>query len=351
VAFLSLPNISLKGISAAVPLRMESNLNFDLISLEERDNLISTTGILERRMADESTCTSDLCYAAAIKLIEELGWEKESIDVLVFVSQTADYIYPATAPILQSRLGLSNSCMAFDISMGCSGYIYGLNVLGSLISHGSIKRGILLVGDTISKTCSKEDKSTYPLFGDAGTATAIEYDSGNVGIRFNLSSDGMDFKAIRIEDGGFRNQASKDSFKVEEYAIGVKRNRLQMDLDGMNVFSFGINKAPQSVMELIGKYDLDINTIDYFVFHQANLFMNELIRQKLKLIKEKVPYSLNKFGNTSSATIPLTLAATLRDKLLKEKLSLILCGFGVGLSWGSAHLFLDRIKCPDIIEI
>lgn len=351
MAFISLQNISLKGISAVVPLKIESNLNFDMISLEERQKVISTTGILERRVANEYTCTSDLCYSAAKKIIEELNWEKESIDILVFVSQTADYIFPATAPILQSKLGLSTSCMAFDISLGCSGYVYGLNIIGSIISHGSIKRGLLLVGDTISRTCSKEDKSTYPIFGDAGTATAIEYDSGNIGIRFNLSSDGTDYKAIRIKDGGFRHQVSTDSFMIEEYDLGIKRNRLQIELDGMNVFSFGINRAPQSVMELIAKYDLDINAIDYFIFHQANLFMNEMIRQKLKLNKEKVPYSLKNFGNTSSAAIPLTLTYSLREKLLKEKQSLILCGFGVGLSWGSAHLFLDRIKCPDIIEI
>ena len=271
--------------------------------------------------------------------------------MLVFVSQTADYIFPATALILQDKLGFSNSCMAFDISMGCSGYIYGLSVIGSIVTQGSLKRGILLVGDTISKTCSKEDNSTYPLFGDAGTAPAIEYDLGKIGIKFNLSSDGKDFKAIRIEDGGFRNQVSSNSFKVNGYDKEIKRNRLQIDLDGRNVFSFGITRAPQSIMELICEYDLDINTIDYFIFHQANLFMNEMIRQKLKLRKRKVPYSLKYFGNTSSAAIPLTLAHALRKRLITKRHSVILCGFGVGLLWGSAHLFLDRIKSLEIVEI
>lgn len=351
MALFNLRNIVIRGVSAAVPKRKETTLDYELIPIEEREKIVSTTGVSERRIAGADICSSDLCYAAAVKLIGELGWDRNTIDLIIFVSQTPDYIFPATAPILQARLGLEKSCMSFDISMGCSGYVYGLSVIGSLLSQGSMKRGLLLVGDTISKTCSKEDKSTFPLFGDAGTATALEYSIESEGISFNLSSDGSDHRAIIIEDGGFRNQVSAASFLVKDFEGGIRRNDLNIALDGMNVFSFGINRAPTSITELLDYFKLNKESIDYFVFHQANMFMNEMIRQKLRIPAEKMPYSIKHFGNTSSATIPLTIVNNLKEQLKTNKQSLILCGFGVGLSWGSAYLVTDRIVCPEIFEI
>jgi 3-oxoacyl-[acyl-carrier-protein] synthase-3 len=315
------------------------------------DNFLSTTGIRARRKALVETTTSDLCYAAAEKLIEQLNWDKSEIDALVFVTQTPDYILPATSPILQSKLGLSKDCYTLDISLGCSGWVYALSVLAALMQNGTIRKGLLLAGDTILKMCSPDDKSTYPLFGDAGTATALIYDPSSAGLKFNLNSDGTGYETIIIRDGGYRNQPTADSFVRQNHGEGIERSNMNLELDGMNVFSFGISKAPKSVKGLIDKFGIDKESVDIFTFHQANMFMNESIRKKLKIESEKVPYCMDEFGNTSCASIPLTLVTRKRDQLISKKLNHIACGFGVGLSWGSVYFETDNITVPELIEI
>ena len=350
MSFLSIKNVEIKGVAACVPSSIEENKDFPLFSDTEVANFIKTTGVTKRRIADAETCSSDLCLKAAEKLIEDLNWNKEEIDCLMFVSQTPDYYLPATSVVLQERLGLSQNCYTLDISLGCSGWVYAMSVISSLLSHGSMKKGLLLSGDTISKICSPKDKSTYPLFGDAGTATALQYDGNkNSNICFSFNSDGSNKKTIIVEDGGFRNPVTPESFECKIVSDGIERNGLNLDLEGMNVFSFGITKAPQSVKSLSTEYGVDLNEVDYFIFHQANKFMNEKIRRKLKLPAEKVPYSLSEFGNTSCATIPLTMVTELSKTLKSDALSHIACGFGVGLSWGSCYFKTDKIVCPDLI--
>lgn len=351
MAYLSIKHVSIKGVSAAVPANSEEVKSVESISEEDAQKFTASTGISSRRISTPAICTSDLCQSAAEVLISELGWRKEDIDCLIFVTQTPDYILPATAVVLQHKLGLSTSCLALDISLGCSGWVYGLSVMSSLASKG-IKKGLLLAGDTVTKFCSKMDKSTYPLFGDAGTATAVEFDTTSEGnLYFSLSSDGEGKDAIIIPDGGYRNQVSMDSFKDEVVADQIVRNRLQLILDGMNVFSFGISRVPESVNQLMQEFGINKEEVNDFYFHQANLFMNEKIRKKLKLEPEKVPYSLKEFGNTSAATIPLTMVTQRRTELTSMHRKNIACGFGVGLSWGSVYFETNKIVCPDLIEI
>jgi len=351
MAYLSIPNVVVRGIAVCVPPFIDENSNYP-ISEEDRIKLISTVGVARKRVADDSTCASDLCFNAAEKLIEELSWDKKEIDCLIFVTQTPDYILPATSCILQDRLGLSTECYTMDISLGCSGWVYGMSTIASIVASGfgNIRKALLLVGDTMSKITSKEDKSTWPLFGDAGTVTAIEYVAGNEGFKFHLATDGDGADSIIIKDGGYRNPFSGDSLKLQKFEEGIARTNLSCYLDGMNVFSFAISKGPQSVNKLIEKYSIDKDSVDYFTFHQANLFLNEKIRNKLKLEPEKVPYSLENFGNTSSATIPLTMVTELREALTSKKLNHIGCAFGVGLSWGSVYFSTDKIVCPELIE-
>lgn len=351
MAFLHIPSVKLRGLSTCVPKNIVENSNYPGFSPEEAEKFMQTTGVFRKRKADADICTSDLCYEAAEKLITDLNWNKEEIDCLIFVTQTPDYILPATSCLLQSRLGLNESVFALDISLGCSGWIYGLQVLSSLLSHGQLKKGLLLVGDTFLKPCSPEDKSTYPLFGDAGTATALEFDATNPGFKFHTATDGAGYEAIIIPDGGYRNEVTPSSFEMNEIEPGIKRNRLQTILDGMNVFSFGISKGPETINLLAEKFEIDLQQVDYFLFHQANLFMNEKIRKKLKLPAEKVPYSLNNFGNTSSASIPLTMCTELNNKLSNTRCNILACGFGVGLSWGSVYFETDNIMCSELVEI
>jgi len=355
MAFLSIENVIIKGVSACVPSCIQENIKLPVfLSQEDAHKFISSTGIENRRVSDEKTTTSDLCFHAAEKLIADLNWQKEDIDCLIFVTQTPDYILPATSCILQNRLGLSEECFSLDISLGCSGWVYGMSIISNLLSTGAFKKGLLLVGDTLSKINSKDDKSSYPLFADAGTATALEHQKNMTKIKkiyFHLATDGSGFETIIIPDGANRNRVSPESFINKEYGEGIVRNNLNIALNGMDVFSFGISKAPQSVNKMIEHFNLDKEAINYFIFHQANLFMNEKIRKKLKLPEEKVPYSLKEFGNTSSATIPLTMVTQLQRKLQNEKLKLIGCGFGVGLSWGSIYFSTDKIICSNLIEI
>jgi 3-oxoacyl-[acyl-carrier-protein] synthase-3 len=351
MATFSISDIAIKGISCCVPKNKQLNRELSLMSSDEIEKFIDATGVEERRIADYDTCTSDLCFQAAEKLISELSWNKEDIEVLVFVSQTADYILPVTSTILQERLGLSQGCVAFDVPLGCSGYVYGMSIISSMMNATGLKKGLLLAGDTSSKLLSEEDKSTIPLFGDAGTATAFEYDANANDLYFDLGSDGSGKNAIILKDGGARNRITPISLKYNEFESGIKRNSCHLVLEGMDVFSFGISQAPKTINLLLEKFDLDKEQIDYFVFHQANLMMNKMIVKKLKLPQEKVPYSLQKYGNTSSATIPLTIALNLKEGLSNSTKEIIVCGFGVGLSWGTAKITFDNLLITDIVEI
>ena len=349
MAIFSIPNVVLKGVTACVPPFIDENHRSTLMSPEEMKKLIESIGVERKHIADQDTCTSDLCYKAAEKLIAELNWRKDEIDCLIFVSQTPDYILPATSCLLQERLGLPKECYTLDISLGCSGWVYGLSAISGLLSNGGMEKGLLLVGDTTSKTTSKKDKSSWPLFGDAGTATALEYEEGEKGFTFHMATDGSGGNAIVVPDGGYRNPYSESTLSMKQQSEGVIMNNLHCRLDGMTVFSFAISKVPKSVKALLERVKMDKEQIDFYLFHQANFFLNETIRKKLKLNEEQVPYSLQDFGNTSCVTIPLTMVTEMKPKLETEKLRMVGCGFGVGLSWGSVYFETNKIVCPQLL--
>lgn len=352
MAFLEVKNVSIKGLSACVPQNIVDNAEDYPMKWAGYESFVSATGIAKHRNSPDNICSSDLCLNAAEQLIAELGWDKKEIDALVFVSQTPDfYNVPATSCLLQDKLGLSSNCYTLDIALGCSGWVYAMSVISSLMQNGSIKKGLLLAGDTPSKFCSKDDKSTFPLFGDAGTATALEYSEGAEPIRFALQTDGSGYKAIIINAGGYRVPVSKDSLEMKDHGEGKMRCDLNVEMDGEDVFMFGISKAPKVIKSLAEQYGIDLSTIDLFTFHQANLFMNEKIRNKLKIDEAKVPYSIQEFGNTSCASIPLTLVTRCAEKLKAGKVQHIACGFGVGLSWGALNFVTDSIVVPKITEI
>lgn len=351
MACFEVANVEISGIAACVPSAIEDNLALEMFQGDEAAKFVASTGVRFRRIAAPDTTASDLCYHAALKLIDDLLWKKDEIDCLLFVSQTADYITPATSCVLQHRLGLSTECHAYDISSGCSGWVYGLSSIASLMQNGGFRKALMLVGDTSLKICSKTDRSTWPLFGDAGTATALEYKPGAKSLKFHTATDGSGMDAIMIPDGGFRNPFSMKSLQSEINEEGIERNRLQTILNGMDVFSFGITNVPVSIHRLANFFRFELSEIDIFAFHQANRFMLEKIRKKLLLESEKVPYSLEKFGNTSSATIPLTLVTERAEALRTTRQKIVATGFGVGLSWGSVCFETDRIVCSTLVEL
>ncbi len=359
MAFFSISSVKVSGIGACVPRNEFYNRDYDWISEKERNTLIKTIGVEKKRHASKGIISSDLCYEAADKLLNELNWNREEIDILIFISQTRDYIMPATACILQDRLKLSKNCLAFDLDLGCSGYVYGLSVIYSMISAGHLKKGLLLTGEVPVPNISYQDKSTYPLFGDAGAATAVEFEKYSGQSYFNLQTDGSGYKAIHIPDGGMRNYLDPESsFKSEKISDGLIRNRLQIALDGMSVFNFTLKEVRPNINTLLEKSGMDKDNIDYFVFHQANKLMNETIRKQLKIEPEKYLYSIDRFGNTSSVSIPLTVVTEFKakgkrqkTKVKEDKYQVLFSGFGVGLSWGSCITELDDIVIPDLIEI
>ena len=348
MAFLAFKNVRIAGISAGVPRFVASNLhpleNDGVSSEYSPEAFVEATGVLERHVSDTLT-TSDLCYEAAERLIADLEWDKQEIEAIVFVSQTADYVLPATACILQDRLGLSKECYAEDVALGCSGWVYGLSNVASLVSTGAIKKALLLAGDAKKRAKGSLD----PLFGHAGTATAIEYTEGNDGLKFHFGTDGSGYDAIIMPDGGSRNQVSMDSFKLED-VDGKKMHRLQTHMKGMDVFSFGISTAPKSVKKLAERFGFDYLDYDYFVFHQANMKMNSLISKKLKLDPDKVPSCMYSFGNTSSASIPLTIVTKLKNRC-ENGSKFICCGFGVGLSWGTVAFVSNGLVVSELVEV
>ncbi|MGZ3882973.1 MAG: ketoacyl-ACP synthase III [Bacteroidia bacterium] len=349
----AIDKVKIAGISACVPKHSESNSTYTEISEAERKLFIKTTGIESRRMAAPGVTTSDLCFAAAEKLIAELRWKKEDIGLIIFVSQSKDYFLPATSIILQDRLKLSKSTVALDIGLGCSGYINGLFVASGLMRSASIQKALVMVGDISTSSLARSDKSTYPLFGDAGSVTALEItnDPAQAPWYFNLYNDGSGYETIIIPDGCVRNPLNEESFKFVKHDEGIVRSRRNLWLNGLDVFTFSIREVPPSVEEILAYSHTAKERIDYFVMHQANLLMNETIRKKLKFPAEAVPYSLADFGNTSSASIPLTIVTKLREKAASSAITLLCSGFGVGLSWGNVILNTDRIVCPELIEI
>jgi 3-oxoacyl-[acyl-carrier-protein] synthase-3 len=309
----------------------------------ERERLVRNIGIHQRRMAKPWQCFSDLAFIAAEKLMDDLGWKRDEIDALIIVTQSPDYLIPATAIILQDRLKLSHATIAFDVNLGCSGYPFALNLLGSMISAGVVKKGLVLVGD---KCATAYD----PIFSDAATATALEADASAPPIHFDLNSDGSGYRAIILPVGGHREPTEMQHLIPTKDENGIWRRPYDLQLDGTAVLSFSTQRVPPAVNALLEYAKIDIGSIDYFLFHQANRMINETIRKKLRLPEEKVPSTLRDFGNTSGASIPVTMTARIAEALRAGRHRLLLAGFGIGLSWGECVIDIEGAIFPDLIE-
>lgn len=344
MAFLEFKNVRITGFSAGVPKNVVKTKSRN--PKYSDDEFIKSVGVVEKRIDDAFT-TSDLCYHAAEQLIADLNWDKKDIDALIFVSQFPDYVLPATACILQDRLGLSRDCYAMDISSGCSGWVYGLCSVSSLISNGGVKKALLLVGDARR---IYDVKLLDPLFGFAGCATAVEYQEGENGIKFQMGTDGSGFDAIITPEGGARNRFNEKTLDIDVDEDGVERNGLCSRMKGMDVFSFAISTAPKSVKKLAEKHQIDLSKVNYLVLHQANKRINDMIVKKLGF-DDRIMESMSTFGNTSSASIPMSIVASSTTNNYIKRKSFITCGFGVGLSWGTAYFELENCLISNIVEV
>lgn len=352
MAFLKFQGVGVTALAGAVPRTVIDNYKYTLHFPEDQvREVVDKVGIYERRFADEHTCSSDLCFAAAEKLITDNIIHKEEIDLLIFISQTPDFRMPATSVLLQDRLGLPNSTIAFDINLGCSAFIYGLSVAYSFMQQNGLRKALILDGETRSKVYSPKDRRSAFLFGDGGIAALVEHDEKFGESFFSLNSDGSRGDLIKINAGGYRLPSSAETLKekvVDEY--GNIRSEEQGYMNGGDVFNFVIREIPRDIKKIIEWSGVDIHSLDYYVFHQANNFINSYLAKKLKLDTAKIPSTIAKYGNTSSVSVPLTIVDQLKGKLNGKK-HLMLSAFGVGMTWATAFVPFIDCQISDIVEV
>lgn len=349
MAFLEIKNVRVAGMATAFPKRSVNNSKI----LEERNiteesalNFVRQVGIIERRES-LSVTESDLACVAVERMLNDLNWEKDSIDAILCVSLTADYILPVNACILQNRLGLSKECYAQDICMGCSGWAYGMSVVASLLKNGDAKRALLLSGD--SKMVWGAGNNEL-LFGHCCNVTALEYAPGADGFQFHYGTDGSGYDAIIMPKSGMRN-ANYSKEVIKELEDPFTQHSMQAEMKSLDVFAFSISRVPKAIQQMSEHFGFDYHDFDYFILHQANKSINQHILKKLKVSPEKSVSSIEYFGNTLSASIPVTITTQLQNKLGSEKKRILCCGFGVGLSWGIVAFTAENMVISDMMEV
>lgn len=345
------PGIEIAGIACAVPTKQTEIHAFDAVFGEDSVSKFgSMTGVKAFHVCEERQTASDLAFVSAERLLDtHLHVAREDIGALIFVSQTPDYQLPATACVLASRLRLGRNCLAFDINLGCSGYVYGLQVIAALMSSSSIRYALLLAGDTLSKRISPEDRSACMLFGDAGSATLLVKNPDAPLMNGAFRSDGNGYQTIIIPSGAARNPNGATARTLWS-RDGNIRSDYDLFMNGTDVFSFTISDVPKLLKEYMSHAETCIEDYNALVLHQANEFILRQVAKKVKCPVEKLPVSIDRYGNTSVASIPLTLCDLYGNDESGDRIRALLCGFGVGLSWGVMDVTLNALSIERIIE-
>lgn len=320
----NIEGVRIAGVVSSAPARSFDNVaDTGQFDRDEVRKVVAMAGVARRRVSGPDQCSSDLCIAAAGRLLAELSWSPSSIDGLVFVTQTPDYFLPSTASVVHRALELSDGCAAFDVGLGCSGYPYGLWLGHMMVACGGLERVLVLHGETPTKFTHESDRATWLLFGDAGSATALERGPGERA-SFVVHSDGKGVNDLIVPAGGFRERFSSDP------------RRHYLEMNGANLFTFTIKQMPPLVQETLKLAGRSAAEVDQFVMHQSNRFMMQHLARKLEVPPERMPLTLDTFGNTGGASIPLTLTHALAKAPRERKQTAMLIGYGVGLSWGAA---------------
>lgn len=352
MSYLTFTGVGITALSAAVPKRVIKNYEYtEFFPADEVKEVVDKIGVFERRFVDEETCSSDLCFSAAEKLIIDNQIDRSEIDLLVFISQTPDYRMPATSVILQHRLGLPNTTIAFDINLGCSAFIYGMSIVYSMMLNSGLRKALILDGETRSKVYSAKDRRTAFIFGDAGVAALVERNEKFGESVFSLNSDGSRENLIKINAGGYRNPSTPETLKekvVDEY--GNIRSEEHGYMNGGDVFTFVNREVPRDIINTLNYANREKDSFDFIIFHQANNFINSHVAKKLKLDINKIPSTIEKYGNTSSVSVPLTIVSELKNKMAGDK-SLMLSAFGVGMTWATAIVPFVDLNISDIVEV
>lgn len=329
-------NIRIEAIATCLP---ENSFEMDSLKGEyeekEIDNVKKTTGIVRVHVAEQSQTTSDLCFEAAELLIKNHGIDKNEIDGVVFVSQTFDYLYPATSVVLQHRLGLSQDTICFDISYGCSGYVYGLFQAASMIHSGACKNVLLMAGDTNTKISNQKNLGSKMVFGDCGSATLVSVGDSSLG--FHLCSNGGGADTVINVNGGFRH------WPENSYKLDFSKNANKGD----DVFAFIVSCGTKSIKTILEYMEWNKDEVDLYALHQATKFTLDFMRRKLKIEESKAPFNIKNYGNTGPTTVPLVLTDSAHKKVPVDTQfwkKVVLAAYGVGLSWGSVACDLSKTK-------
>ena len=339
--------IGIAGVACAVPKNNVPVVSFTSVFGEEvTSKFTSGTGIKATYKALPEQTASDLAVAAAQELFSHIDVEKSEIGAMFLVTQSPDYRRPSSASIVQIRLGLPIDCSCMEINLGCSGFVYGLQTAMAMMSASDYKYGLLLMGETATKLVDPLDKSIVMMYGDAGAAILLERKEGAETSSL-LRSDGSRYKAIVLPAGGFRDMnPGHERFMCSD---GIERSLYDIFMDGTSVFSFSISDVPQAITDYLKITETTVADYNAFLFHQANQFIIKQLIRKMKLPKDQVPLSLDRYGNTGGISIPLTLCDAYGDKS-GEKLKALICGFGIGLSWGVANIEVDTDKIYPIVQ-
>jgi 3-oxoacyl-[acyl-carrier-protein] synthase III len=336
----------LVGLVSCVPTReIENEFFLERFDQASINDVVKMVGVNKRRWVDSETTTKDLCMAAGIRLLADLAWDPKTVDAIIFISQTPDFRLPATACALQSDMGLSTACIAFDVNLGCSGYPYGLWLGMTMIQSGAARRVLLAVGDTVSKIVDPNDRATALLFGDAGTVTALEASSADDQAHFIMGTDGRGAENLIVPSGGFKDYSLANDPRL------ANKDPSCLYMDGGEIFNFTLRSVPLLVSELLEFAEKSIDSYDAFLFHQANLFMIKHLTKKAKLPSDRVPINIGNFGNTSCASIPLLMTTSLKSQLVESSIQLAMFGFGVGYSWSAASLSVGPLQVVEMIEL
>jgi 3-oxoacyl-[acyl-carrier-protein] synthase-3 len=304
------------------------------------EKIFEKTGIKKRHIVETDQYVSDLAVKAAEKLFAEKTASRDEIDAIILCTMTPDYAFPCTAALIHQQLGLPTHCMTFDFNHGCTGFIYGLSLAGSLVHSGQIKKALLITAETFSRWCHPQDKSVTTIFGDGAAAVCVEADHQGQGIGpFLFGSDGRGFKQL------FAPVSAAHAMDIEISSLepvmdksGNIRTAANLYMNGPELFRFAITSVPKLVNNLLQTAGKNMTDIDAFVFHQANAFMLQNIQKKLKIPDEKMIYALEDVGNTVSATIPIAIQRAYQNGAIKKDDTLLLVGFGLGYSWGGCFL-------------
>lgn len=327
---------------AAIEFYLPENIlsNNDLEKLFDSwsaERIYKSTGIINRRFANKDECASDMGVQAAKRLIENNQLDPKKIEMLIFCTQTPDYIVPSTACIIQDRLGLSNSCAAFDYTLGCSGYIYGLAIANAFIVSNMVKNVLLITGDTVTKLFNPGDKSVRMVMGDAASATYLDTENGFAEISgdFVLGTDGSGYQDLIVPAGAFRIPKTVETAIEKECEEGNIRSQEDFYMNGTKVFVFTIKRVPETINILMEKNRITLDNIDWFVLHQANKFIIDYLVKKTGIPKNKVLFCLEEYGNTSASSIPIVLKDAQSKNIFKKDDLILTIGFGIGYSWGA----------------